>query len=82
VRQTSVTRQRLNEALFSSPSAALPNFSSETKFTMVHAITGAIEAALRSKPELITSLEFEDQLVGLVLHFLNTDKHLQNPGWL
>jgi AcrR family transcriptional regulator len=63
----------VNEAFFSAPPAVLMDISNETKFTMIHAVSGAIAAALRSKPELIESPEFENQLVGLVLHFLDAD---------
>jgi AcrR family transcriptional regulator len=78
----SVTPQRLSEALFSAPQGLLPEISSETKFTMIHAVTGAVEAALRSKPELMTSRDFEDQLVGLVLYFLNTEQRCAQPDRL
>jgi hypothetical protein len=67
--------RRADEALDTvASSAMLPDMSDETKFTMIYAVTGAIEAALRSKPELISSRDFEDQLVGLVLHFVEADK--------
>jgi AcrR family transcriptional regulator len=74
--QTNTTPLRLNAVLFSAPFAELPEISRETRFTMIHAVTGAIEAALRSKPELIASRDFEDLLVGLVLHFLDADRRL------
>jgi AcrR family transcriptional regulator len=65
---------RAAEALSAAPLAGILDVSNETKFTMVHAVSGAIEAALLSKPELISSREFEDQLVGLVLHFFAADR--------
>jgi AcrR family transcriptional regulator len=66
--------QRLSEALFSIPIPVPLDLTNETKFTMINAVTGAIEGALRSRPELIASRQFEDQLVGLVLHFLDAAK--------
>jgi AcrR family transcriptional regulator len=73
--------QHADEALRAvSSSLLLPDMSDDTKFTMIHAVTGAIEAALHSKPELISSRDFEDQLVGLVLHFVHAGKHgAQSP---
>jgi AcrR family transcriptional regulator len=80
----SCTRGRAPPAALLEPSfAGLPSvriepslaLSSQTQFTMIHAVTGAIDAALQTRPELIVSRAFEDQLVGLVLHFLHADKY-------
>jgi AcrR family transcriptional regulator len=68
VARTRDTPQRVIEV---APSAVLPGITNEMKFTAIHAVTGVIEAALRSRPELITSRDFEDQLVSLVLHLFN-----------
>jgi AcrR family transcriptional regulator len=61
------------------PWAALPELSNDAKFTILHAVTGTIEAAMRSRPELIASREFEDQLVGLVVHLAAADKGPAEP---
>jgi AcrR family transcriptional regulator len=53
------------------PEATLANITSEMKFTVTHAVTGVIEAAVRLRPELLASRDFEDQLVSMVLHLLN-----------
>jgi AcrR family transcriptional regulator len=66
--------QRLNDTLFSLPSSVPLDLADETMFTMINAVTGAIEGAVRSRPELIASRLFEDELVGLVLHFLDAAK--------
>jgi AcrR family transcriptional regulator len=70
----------IKDALLEAPSGPLPELSEETKFLMIHAVTGVIEAALFSNPELIGSADFEDQLVGLVLHFAMADQASSMPA--
>lgn len=69
-----VLSERMKAAMFAAPSEVWLNFSNEKQFTMIHAVIGTVEAALRSQPELVASRDFEDQLVGLVLHFSNADE--------
>jgi AcrR family transcriptional regulator len=46
------------------------NPSASTRFTLLAAVSGAIQAAAAERPDLFEAASFEDEIVGLVLAFL------------
>ena len=48
----------------------MPGLSPTTRFTLIAAVTGAIQSAVDERPDLFESSGFEDDLVYMVLGFL------------